>query len=145
MLLNRFVLSTTSRLVIVQHSFLKQILRFDHWEYFVSWVRAMLDILDEANAPGDTDNATELLSTARTSTIHTKLGSPKPAATLKDFMQVLTGPGNPLPYTFQGKLETFLNTSDAANQASRGKYLKLQKEDKVTKSIVIVYRLLMRV
>ena len=89
----------------------------------------MIEALDEADAPEDVDNVTESSSSspasARTSIIHTKLGSPKPVVTLEGFMQVPTGPGNPLPRTFQGKLETFLNTSHAVDRPSREEYLKV--------------------
>jgi len=130
------------------YSLLKQILRFDHWEYFVSWVRTMLDIHDEATVPSDADETTEFPSSssgasATTSIVHTKLGSPKPETTLKEFMEVPTGLGNPLPRTFQGKLETFLNNFCAVNQPStHTSYLKVRKEDKVTRYISIVCRLL---
>ena len=120
---------------------LKQILRFDHWEYFISWVRTMLDALDVANVPTDTDEATELPSSLPvligTSTIHTKLGSPKHATTLEEFMRASAGPGSPLPRVFQQKLEALLNTSDVTNRAHRKEYLRLRKEDRVIGSILI--------
>jgi len=96
----------------------------------------MVDVLDEASLSDDTDETTELQSTSFTSTtasiVHTKPGSPKPETTLKEFMEVSTGPGNPLPCIFQGKLETFLNNFCAVNHAStHARYMRAQKENKV--------------
>ena len=110
----------------------------------------MLDILDEANTPPEgADEATESLSSPTTSAttqiVHTKLGSPKPETTLKEFMQDSTGLGNPLPRTFQGELEAFLNNFYAVNQLHRTRYLKVRGEDKVMKFISIVYGLLTQV
>ena len=127
----------------------KQILRFDHWEYLISQIHTMLDILDETGKPAseDTDEASESfasLGSAGTLIVHTKLGSPKPEATLEEFMQVSTGPGTPLPRGFQGKLETFLNTLQTAGRTPRERYLRVQKGDKVIKFISIIYALLMR-
>ena len=144
MLLNRLVHLATSW---CYYSLLEQILRFDRWEYYVSWVRTMLDILDEASASDDTDVATEhqssSLTSATASIVHTKLGSPKPETTLKEFMEVLTGPGNPLPRTFQGNLEAFLNNFCAVNHPStHTRYMRVQKEAKVMRCIPIVCRLL---
>lgn len=107
----------------------------------------MLNILDEAGRPAseDTDEASEspaLLGSAGTLITHMKLGSPKPETTLENFMQVLTGLGTPLPHGFQGKLETFLNTLQAAGQPPCERYLQIQKGDKVTKFISIMYVLL---
>lgn len=101
----------------------------------------MIDALDEANAPQDTDEATESLSSSMVSeAIHTKLGSPKLETTLKEFMEVATGPGNPLPQTFQAKLETFLNYfCRQLDQPSYTQYLKVRKEDMVMGFILIVY------
>ena len=126
----------------------KQILRFDHWEYLISQIHTMLNILDETGklASEDTDEASEsfpLLGSAGTLIAHTKLGSPKPEATLEGFMQVLTGPGTPLPHGFQGKLEAFLNTLQTAGQMPCKRYLRVQKGNKVTKFISIIYVLLM--
>lgn len=105
----------------------------------------MLDILDGVNTPEDTNETTELLSSSTvsaTSIVHTKLGSPKPDTTLKEFMQLSTGPGNPLPRTFQGRLETFLNNFYEVNQLPRATYLKLRGEDKVMRFISTIWRLL---
>jgi len=108
----------------------------------------MLDILDEAGLSDDTEEITEFQSTPLTSAtvsiIHTKLGSPKPEpTTLKEFMEISTGPGNPLPRTFQGKLETFLNNFCSANYpSSHTKYMKVQKENKVIRFISIICGLL---
>lgn len=109
----------------------------------------MLDILDEAGKPAseDTAEASEslaLLGSAGILIAHTELGSPKPETTLEGFMQVSTGPGTPLPRGFQGKLETFLNTLQTAGQLPRKRYLRVQKGDKVTKFISIMYVLLTR-
>jgi len=110
----------------------------------------MLDILDEASLSDDTDEVTELQSTSLTSAtasiVHTKLGSPKPdVTTLKEFMEVSTGLGNPLPRTFQGKLETFLNNFCAVNHpSSHTRYMRVQKENKVMRFILIIYGLLIR-
>ena len=110
----------------------------------------MLDILDAASLSDDIDEATELQSTsltsATTSIVHTKLGSPKPEATLQEFMEVSTGLGNPLPRTFQGKLEAFLNNFCAVNHASsHTRYMRVQKENKVMRFIPIICGLLIRV
>ena len=107
----------------------------------------MLDMLDEASAPGDIDERTESQSSSLTSTtaslVHTKLGSPKAETTLKEFMEVSTGLGNPLPRTFQGKLETFLNNFCAVNQPStHTRYMRVQKENKVMISTSIGHWLL---
>lgn len=148
MLLSRLVLLVISR---CYHSLLKQILRFDHWEYLISWVRSMLDALDEANIPPeDANEATELVSSSiasamSTSILHTKLGSPKPETTLEEFMQVSTGPGNPLPRTFRKELEIFLNNFYAANQLPYTEYLKVRGEDKVMGFISIMCGLLTQV
>lgn len=95
----------------------------------------MLDILDETGAD-DTDEKTESQSSSITSAtasiIHTRLGSPKPETTLKGFMEVSTGLGNPLPRTFQGNLETFLNNFCTMTQPlTHTRYMRLHKDDKV--------------
>jgi hypothetical protein len=110
----------------------------------------MLDILDEANKPVDMDETTELPASSSpastvTSVVHTKLGSPKPkTTTLKEFMEVSTGPGNPVPRVFQGKLEAFLNNFCMVNQLPHAQYLKLQGDNKVIGFISIVCGLLTR-
>lgn len=107
----------------------------------------MLDALDEVNTTlEDTDEMTELPSSSTVSTstpiIHTKLGSPKTQTTLKEFMQVSTGPGNPLPQTFRRDLETFLNNFYTVNQLPHTEYLKVRGEDKVMGFISITCQLL---
>ena len=101
----------------------------------------MLDTLDVANTPTDTDEVTELPSSfpmsMGTLAIHIKLGSPKCETTLEEFMGVLAGPGTPLPRAFQQRLEAFLNTSSVTNQTQRKEYLRPRKEDRVIKYILI--------
>jgi hypothetical protein len=105
----------------------------------------MLDALDEANTPKDTDETTKVPSSSPTSgsIVHTKLGAPITAVTtFEEFTEVSAGPGNPLPRTFKGKLEAFLNNFCAANQPSHATYPKVRKEDKVPRFILTVCGLL---
>ena len=108
----------------------------------------MLDILDETSTSDDTDVTSEQqsssLTSATASIVHTRLGSQIPEiTTLKEFMEVSTGPGNPLPRTFQGNLEAFLNNFCAVNyQSTHTRYMKVQKEAKVMRFITIVCKLL---
>lgn len=103
----------------------------------------MLDALDAASMPTDTDEATELPSSESLpvstglSAIHVKLGSPKCETTLEEFMGVSAGPGTPLPRMFRRELEAFLNAPSVTNRTRRTEYLRLQKDDKVIGFILI--------
>ena len=101
----------------------------------------MLDAVDVANTPTDTDDATELPSSSpasmETPVIHTKLDSPKRETTLEGSVGVLTGPGTPIPWVFQQNLEPFLNKFAVTDRTPRKEYLRLRKDDRVIGSVLV--------
>lgn len=115
---------------------LRQLLNRDHLRYTVSFIETKIIALDEA-AKSNEGTAGSPSATSNQPAIHVYLGSKKKETTVAEFADGSAGNGLTYP-VFRRMLENFLNKFYQAQQLPHERYLKIQGDQKVNLSKILL-------
>jgi hypothetical protein len=120
----------------------RQLLRLDHLEYTICFIRSKIEILDDMNQSNNVEETAELPSSTSTPAMeklitHIYIGSAKKETTVAEFADGPAGNGPAYP-VFRRMLETFLNQFYRAHQLPHEKYLGVQSNQKVISGIPFI-------
>ena len=119
----------------------QQLLRRNHLDYTITFIRTKVDALDKVVQPGDKDKTIQLQplasGTKNSPTTHLYIGSFKDRVTLTEFVE--HSAGNGWTYReFRQMLEVFLNRFYDIHQLPREGYLRVKGDQEVISQTLLV-------